>query len=68
MYKLILILASAIPFVLFLKNVFFSRSQVFKKASADLKRQIDYLVWTILVLVGLGIAYSLVKLIWPVAH
>jgi len=68
MFKLLVLLLSAIPIFLFLKNVFFSRSQVFKKASADLKRQIDYLVWTILVLVGLGIAYSLFKLIWPTAH
>jgi len=64
MYKLIIILAGMIPLILFVKNVFFSRSQALKKASADLKRQIDYLVWTILVLVGLGIAYSLFKLIW----
>jgi hypothetical protein len=68
MYKLILILASAIPILLFVKNVFFSRSQVLKKASADLKRQIDYLIWTILILVGLGLAYSLFKLIWPMTH
>jgi hypothetical protein len=68
MYKLILLLASAIPILLFVKNVFFSRSQVLKKASADLKRQIDYLIWTILILVGLGLAYSLFKLIWPMTH
>ena len=68
MFKLLVLLVSAIPILLFLKSVFFSRSQVFKKASADLKRQIDYLVWTILVLVGLGIAYSLFKLIWSASH
>jgi hypothetical protein len=65
MVKLIAILASLIPVLLFVKNVFFSKSERLKKASADLKRQIDYLVWTILVLVGLGIVYSLFKLIWP---
>jgi hypothetical protein len=64
MFKLLVLLVSAIPILLFLKNMFFSRSERFKKASADLKRQIDYLVWTILVLVGLGILYSLFKLIW----
>ena len=64
MYKLITILVAAIPIVLFLKTAFFGRSQAMKQASAELKRQIDYLVWTILVLVGLGILYSLFKLIW----
>ena len=64
MFKLLVLLVSAIPILLFLKNMFFSRSERFKKASADLKRQIDYLVWTILILVGLGILYSLFKLIW----
>jgi hypothetical protein len=67
MLKLIAILATLIPILLFVKNVFFSRSQVFKKASADLKRQIDYLVWAILILFACVIAYSLIKLIWP-AH
>ena len=32
MFKFLVLLASAIPIILFLKNVFFSRSQVLKKA------------------------------------
>ena len=68
MFKLLILLASAIPILLFLKNMFFNRSERFKKASADLKRQIDYFVWTILILAGCGIAYSLFKLIWGGSH
>lgn len=66
MYKLIAILVAVIPIILFLKTVFFGRSQVMKQASSDLRRQIDYLVWAILFLVACGILYSVVNLIYPV--
>jgi ABC-type phosphate/phosphonate transport system permease subunit len=65
MYKLITILVAAIPIVLFLKTAFFGRSQAMKQASADLRRQIDYLVWAILFIVACGILYSTVHLIYP---
>ena len=68
MFKLLVLLVSLVPLLLFVKNLFFSRSERFKRASADLKRQIDYLIWTTLILVGLGIAYSLFKLVWPMTH
>ena len=48
MYKLITILAAAIPFIIFLKTVVFGKSKVMREASSTLKRQIDYLVWGIL--------------------
>ena len=66
MYKLIAILVAVIPVILFLRTVFFGRSQVMKQASSDLRRQIDYLVWAILFLVACGILYSVVNLIHPV--
>jgi len=66
MYKLIAILVAVIPIILFLKTVFFGRSQVMKQASSDLRRQIDYLVWAILFLVACGILYSVVNLIHPI--
>ena len=50
MLKLITILAASIPIVLFVKNLFFRKSKVLQKASAEFRKQIDYLVWGILVL------------------
>jgi len=66
MYKLIAILVAVIPVILFLKTVFFGRSQVLKQASSDFRRQIDYLVWAILFFVACAIVYSTVNLIHPI--
>jgi ABC-type phosphate/phosphonate transport system permease subunit len=66
MYKLITILVAVIPIILFLKTVFFGRSQAMKQATSDLKRQIDYLVWAILFIVACGILYSTINLIHPI--
>jgi hypothetical protein len=66
MYKLITILVALIPVILFLRTVFFKRSQAVKQASSELRRQIDYLVWAILFLITCGIAYSVVNLIHPI--
>jgi hypothetical protein len=66
MYKLITLLIAIIPIVLFLKSVFFGRSQVMKQASAELRRQIDFLVWAILILIACGIVYSTINLIHPI--
>ena len=66
MYKLITILVAIIPIVVFLKSVFFGRPQVVKQASAELRRQIDFLVWAILFLIACGIVYSTINLIHPI--
>jgi hypothetical protein len=63
MLKLITILAASIPIILFLTNLFFRRSKVLQQASAEFRKQIDYLVWGILIVVGCGIVYSLGRLI-----
>jgi hypothetical protein len=64
MYKLITILVALIPIILFLRTVFVSNSRVLKDASATFRRQVDYLVWTILFLVGCALAYSIGSLIY----
>ena len=64
MYKLITILAAAIPIILFLKAIFFGRSKAMKLAISDFRKQIDYLVWMILFVIGCGIVYSVGKLIY----
>jgi hypothetical protein len=64
MYKLITILAAAIPVILFVKAVFFGRSKVMREASSAFRRQIDYLVWGIVFLVGCALVYSVGTLIY----
>jgi hypothetical protein len=64
MYKLITILAAAIPVILFLKTVFFGKSKVMREASASFRKQVDYLVWGIVVLVGGVLTYSVGSLIY----
>jgi membrane-anchored protein YejM (alkaline phosphatase superfamily) len=63
MFKLIAILVAMMPIIMFLRTLF-GRSQRMKQATADLKRQIDYLVWAVLFLVACGILYSVGHLIY----
>jgi len=64
MLKLITILAALIPVILFVKNVFFRRSKVLQHASAEFRKQVDLLVWGILILIGLGLLYSVGRLVY----
>jgi hypothetical protein len=63
MYKLIAILIAAMPVILFLRTVFFRKSKVLQEASSAFRRQVDYLVWAILFLVGCALLYSIGTLI-----
>ena len=65
MYKLIIILAAAMPVLLFVKTVFFGKSKVMREASSAFRRQVDYLVWGILFLVACALLYSLGAMIYP---
>jgi ABC-type multidrug transport system permease subunit len=62
MYKLISIILAAIPFILFLRAIFIGRLRR-SRAVSDFRKQIDYLVWIILILIVCGLIYSLGKLI-----
>ena len=64
MLKLITILAASIPVILFAKNVFFKNSKVMKQASTEFKKQVDYLIWGILFLIGCVLVYSVVRLVY----
>ena len=67
MVKLIAILVAAMPVILFLRTVFFKKSNVMKEASAAFRKQVDYLMWTILFLVACALIYSigiLIHSIW----
>jgi hypothetical protein len=63
MYKLITIAVAAIPVILFLRAVFPGQSKKLSQATSDFRRQVDYLVWAMLILIGCGIVYSIVKLV-----
>jgi hypothetical protein len=62
-FKLITIVLAAIPVVLFLSRIFPGRSKKISQAAADFKKQVDYLVWAMLLLIGCAIVYSIVKLV-----
>jgi hypothetical protein len=45
MYKLIVIVAAAVPAILLLRAIYGRRSPKASRAFSDFKRQLDYLVW-----------------------
>ena len=63
MLRLIQIIAVAIPVVLFLKAVFPGQSKKLSQAFAEFKKQLDYLVWVMLFLIGCAVVYSVATLI-----
>jgi hypothetical protein len=60
MFKLISLLLAAIPVFLFLRAVL-GRSTTAKRAVSDFRRRVDYLVWVMLVLIAVGLVYSVVS-------
>lgn len=64
MLKLIGFVVAAIPVVLFLKAIFFPKSGKYAKAFAELKKQMDYVVWAILFIIACAWIYSLGKLVF----
>jgi hypothetical protein len=63
-YKLLGLIVAAVPIVLFLRAIFTGQLGKGSKAISDLRKQIDYLVWVILFLIGCGIVYSIGKLVY----
>jgi hypothetical protein len=63
MYKLIGMILAAIPTILFLRTIFTGQSKKRSQAVSDFKKQFDYVVWTMLVLIGCGLIYSVGNLI-----
>ena len=64
MVKLITLLAASIPVILFLKTVIFGKSKVMREASSAFRKQVDYMVWGIVFLIGCVLAYSVGALIY----
>jgi hypothetical protein len=64
MFKLISILIALIPVFLFLRAVL-GRSATGRRAAADFKRQIDFVVWALLFIIAAAMLYSLISLVHP---
>jgi hypothetical protein len=63
MYKLLGIMLAAIPIVLFLRAIFTAQSKKRSQAVSNFKKQLDYLVWVIVFLIGCEIVYFIGTLI-----
>ena len=64
MYKLLGVVIAAIPIVLLLRPFFKGRFKRTPQVVAEFRKQVDCLVWAILIFVGCGIAYSIAKLVF----
>ncbi len=62
MLKLIGIIIVAMPAILFVRAMFMG-SKRRTQAVSDFSRQVDYMVWAILVLIGVVLVFSIGKLI-----
>ena len=62
MFKWIGILIAAMPVILFLRAMFMG-SRKRSQAVSNFKKQVDYLVWVILFLIGCEVVYLIVTLI-----
>jgi hypothetical protein len=63
MYKVIGIVLAAIPIVLFLRSIFTTQSKMRSQAVSNFKKQVDYLVWAILFLIGCEVVYLIGTLV-----
>ena len=63
MYKLIVIIAAAMPTIFLLRALFVGRSPKPSKALSEFKKQIDYLVCAILFGVGCLFVYEFASMI-----
>ena len=63
MLKLIGIIVAAMPVILFVRALFMG-SKRRSQAVSNFKKQVDYLVWAILFMIGCGLVFSIGKLIY----
>jgi hypothetical protein len=63
MYKLIVIIAAAMPIIFALRAILVGRSQETSRVFSEFKKQIDYLVWAILFIIGCLFVYELASMI-----
>lgn len=66
MLKLIGIIVAAMPVILFV-NAIFMRSKRGAEVMSNFKKQLDFAVWAILVMIGAGAVFAIGRLIWQFA-
>jgi hypothetical protein len=62
--KILSYLLAVVPFLIFVKAVFFRRSPVLKKAAEDFNRNVGYLSQAIVIGLGLAFAFFIVHKIF----
>ena len=63
MYKLIAIIVAAMPVILFLRTVFMG-SKKRSQAVSNFKKQVDYVVWAVIAIMGFAVIWWVVMLVW----
>jgi hypothetical protein len=64
LFKIIAFIAAAIPFVLFVRAMFFRRTTRLSAGLKEFKQQVDLAVWIFLGLVGCVVVFAAGKLLW----
>jgi len=63
MLKLIGIIVAALPVIVFVRAIFMG-SKRRSQAMSNFRKQVDYAVWAILFMIGVGLVFSVGKLIY----
>lgn len=64
LFKIIAFIAAAIPIILFLRSIFFRRPTRISEGFKEFKKQSNLAVTIFLVLIGVVVAFTLIKLAW----
>jgi hypothetical protein len=64
MFKIIALIAAAIPLILFVRSVFFRRPTRLSEGFKEFKKQLDVAVWIFIVLVACVVLFAAGKLVW----
>jgi hypothetical protein len=67
MLKLIGIIVAAMPVILFVRAIFMG-SKRRSQAVSNFKKQVDYAVWVILVMIGIGAVFAIGKLLYDLSR
>jgi hypothetical protein len=64
LFKIIAFIAAAIPIILFLRSIFFRRPTRISEGFKEFKKQSNLAVTIFLILIGVVVAFTLIKLAW----
>ena len=64
LFKLIALVAAALPVVLFVRSVFFRRPTRLSAALQEFKKEVDFAVYVFIGLVSCTVVYAMGKLLW----